>query len=52
MKKAFGAEVELVPSHGGRFEVSLDGKLVFSKKATGRFPEDGEVDGLVRAHRG
>jgi selenoprotein W-related protein len=34
---------ELVASHGGVFEVEVDGKLVFSKKARGRFPEDGEV---------
>ena len=28
---------------GGEFEVSVDGKLVFSKKALGRFPELEEV---------
>jgi len=32
--------VELVPSHGGVFEVSVDGQLVYSKKATGLFPTD------------
>jgi selT/selW/selH-like putative selenoprotein len=32
-----------VPGEGGRFEVSVDGKLVFSKLATKRFPDDGEV---------
>ncbi len=34
---------ELVASSGGVFEVSVDGKLVFSKKSLGRFPEPGEV---------
>ena len=29
----------LVPSDGGRFEVSLDRKLVYSKLETGKFPE-------------
>jgi selenoprotein W-related protein len=29
----------LIPSDGGRFEVSIDGKLVYSKLETGRFPE-------------
>ncbi len=29
----------LIPSGGGVFEVEKNGKLVFSKKATGRFPE-------------
>jgi selenoprotein W-related protein len=33
----------LVPSDGGRFEVSIDGKLVFSKLKTGRFPEYQEI---------
>jgi selT/selW/selH-like putative selenoprotein len=27
----------------GVFEVVLDGKLIYSKKATGRFPENKEV---------
>jgi selenoprotein W-related protein len=38
----------LRPSHGGVFEVTVDGNLVFSKKALGRFPEDGEVLGIIR----
>jgi selT/selW/selH-like putative selenoprotein len=25
------------------FEISVDGKLVFSKKATGRFPDEREI---------
>jgi selenoprotein W-related protein len=33
----------LVPSDGGRFEVSIDGKQVFSKLKTGRFPEYPEI---------
>jgi selenoprotein W-related protein len=35
--------LELVPSEGGVFEVEVDGKLVFSKTKTGRFPEWDEV---------
>jgi selenoprotein W-related protein len=34
----------LVPSTGGCFEVSIDGKLVYSKRETGQFPEFDEVD--------
>jgi selenoprotein W-related protein len=41
------AEVELVKSSGGVFEISVDGKLRFSKKALGRFPEEHEVQALV-----
>ena len=41
----------LVPSDGGRFEVSLNGELVFSKQQEGRFPNDGEVEALIDARR-
>ena len=34
------ASLELVPSDKGRFEVSIDGKLVYSKLETGEFPDD------------
>lgn len=32
------------------FEIIVDGKKLFSKKALGRFPQDGEVLELIRAH--
>jgi selenoprotein W-related protein len=48
LKKAFGAEVELISSTGGVFDITADGKLVFSKKEMQRFPEEGEVAGLLR----
>jgi selenoprotein W-related protein len=41
-------EVTLVPSSGGVFEVTVDGKLVFSKKALGRHAEPGEVLELIK----
>jgi selT/selW/selH-like putative selenoprotein len=44
----YGAEVQLVKAGGGVFEISVDGKLAFSKKQLGRFPTDDEVDGLGR----
>lgn len=34
------ASLELVPSDKGRFEVSVDGKLIYSKLATGEFPDE------------
>ena len=43
-----GAEVELVKSSGGVFEVVADECLVFSKKALGRFPDPGELRRLVQ----
>ncbi len=38
----------MLPSSGGVFEVTVDGKLVFSKKALGRHAEPGEVLELIR----
>ncbi|MGA2286416.1 MAG: Rdx family protein [Dehalococcoidia bacterium] len=40
--------LRLVPSGGGRFEVTVNGKLAYSKAATGRFPELSEVQQAVR----
>ena len=37
------ASLELVPSDKGRFEVSVDGTLIYSKLATGEFPEDLDI---------
>ena len=37
----------IVPSHGGRFEITVDGELVFSKMKEGRFPEDDEIEALL-----
>jgi selT/selW/selH-like putative selenoprotein len=41
-----------VPSTGGRFEVTLDDELIFSKAALGRHAEPGEVVSEVRARLG
>jgi selenoprotein W-related protein len=49
LKRKFGAETTLVESSGGVFEVEMDGRLIFSKKSLGRFPEDGEIAGLAGA---
>ena len=40
--------ITLVPSEGGKFEVSVNGQLLFSKLETHRHAEPGEVLGLVR----
>jgi selenoprotein W-related protein len=37
-----------VPSSGGRFEVTVDGRLVFSKAELGRHANPGEVLELVK----
>jgi selT/selW/selH-like putative selenoprotein len=37
------AQVALRKSGGGVFEITVDGRLAYSKKATGRFPTDEEM---------
>ncbi|MCB0119071.1 MAG: SelT/SelW/SelH family protein [Anaerolineales bacterium] len=39
--------VTLVPSDGGRFEVSVNGELIYSKLQTKRHAEAGEILGLI-----
>ena len=43
------AEIRLVPSSGGVFEVTVDGRLLFSKKALRRHPQPGEILLLITA---
>jgi selT/selW/selH-like putative selenoprotein len=45
---AQGYAATATPGTRGQFDVLLDGELVFSKHESGRFPEDGEVLGLLR----
>ncbi len=53
MKQAYpDAEVRLIESSGGVFEVVVDGKPVFSKKASRRHAEPGEVLKAVQQLRG
>ncbi len=40
--------ITLVPSGGGRFEITVDGDLIYSKLATGRFPEVGEIKKAIK----
>ena len=46
------ARAILLPSGGGRFEVTLDGELLFSKAALKRHARPGEVLGLVEIRLG
>jgi len=40
--------ITLIPSEGGRFEVTANGELIYSKLLTHRHVEPGEVHGLIR----
>jgi selenoprotein W-related protein len=42
----------IVPSDGGRFELTVNGKLLYSKLATHRHAEPGEIKGLVKKYLG
>lgn len=39
----------LIPSDGGRHEITVDGELIYSKLETGRHPEIEEIKKAVRA---
>ena len=45
------ATFSLVPSDRGRFELSLDGELIFSKLQESRFPDYDEVEARINARR-
>jgi selenoprotein W-related protein len=38
----------LIPSKGGLFEVTVNGDLIFSKKALGRHANPGEIRELIK----
>jgi selenoprotein W-related protein len=42
--------ITLVPSDGGRFEVSINGELIYSKLKTGRHVVPGEANELFRKY--
>jgi len=47
LRQEAGVEVRLESGERGAFEVVADGVLIFSKKATGRFPNDAEILALL-----
>ena len=48
LNSEFDADVELIASAGGVYEVVVDGKNIFSKKALNRFPNDEEIIALIK----
>jgi selenoprotein W-related protein len=38
---------KMIPSTGGKFEVTLNGELIFSKKELGRHAEPGEIKAII-----
>jgi selT/selW/selH-like putative selenoprotein len=41
--------VELVPGVAGVFDITVDGRLAFSNKQTGRFPTEEEIEAIGAA---
>ena len=41
-------EISLIPSDGGKYEITVNGTLIYSKLKTNRHAEAGEVLALVR----
>jgi selenoprotein W-related protein len=41
-------EIKLIPSDGGKFEVTVNEQLLYSKLSTHRHAAPGEILGLVR----
>ena len=50
IKTEFGVTASLEGGHGGVFDVTLDGKRIYSKDETYRFPTNEEVFAGIRAH--
>ena len=44
-------ELTLMPSDGGRFEIKVDGELLYSKLATGSFPDNAAIEAEIQAQR-
>lgn len=42
------AELKIIPSSDGVFEITIGDKLIFSKKELGRFPEENEIEEIVK----
>ena len=42
------AELALLPSDGGRFEIKVNEQLIYSKLETGQFPDSSDIEQAVR----
>ncbi len=49
LESKLGCTVRLIKGGRGIFDVTADGKLVFSKHSVGRFPAAGEVSDILQA---
>jgi selT/selW/selH-like putative selenoprotein len=47
LQKSLGSEIELIAGANGIFDISLDGRMIFSKFEQGRFPRPDEIIKLI-----
>ena len=48
LQKTFNAETSLIKGGGGDFDVNVDNILIIYKKREERFPNEGEVERLIK----
>jgi len=48
LQETFGINSELVAGEKGIFDVMVDGKTIYSRHQTGRFPNEGEVSQILK----
>ena len=42
-------DTTMTPGRSGQFDITVDGKLAYTRAQTGRFPTDEEIDALAGA---
>lgn len=47
LQKLGAADIELRPGKSGQFDVSIDGELKYTRRDTGHFPTDAEIEDLL-----
>lgn len=40
-------DITLIPGKSGQFDITIDGRLAYTRAKTGRFPTDEEIDALA-----
>ncbi len=48
IKEELNLSAGLIKSGGGVFEIAVDGELIYSKRKTNLFPEEGEIIDKIR----
>jgi selT/selW/selH-like putative selenoprotein len=51
LKKNLGAEIELIAGSNGVFDITVDGRMIYSKFEQGRFPQSQEIINRIREGR-